>query len=178
MSELNTRLDTTRKSFLLKQSEVEFKEKELRDYTESYARLHQEKIYLNEKQHSLKIDTPFAEEYRNDSAQLKEKQLIINQLKADMERMESQINTTRSQLAIIKSELDDSKTSENDIQNENNRLESLLDMKRPQSYSSNSSSFQGNQTNTNSTSNTVMFRNSLSTNNIRSATPKGMVLLS
>lgn len=130
LSDLNSRLDSTRKSYLLKQSEVEIKEKEIKEYSSNLNRFAQEKLNLNELQNSLKIDSPFAEEYRNDMSSLKSKQAIVNQLKTDLDKMESHIIATRTQLEMMRQELEISQTNEREITKENNRLENLLDLKR------------------------------------------------
>lgn len=184
LNELNNRLDATRKSYLLKQSEVEIKEKELKEYTQNMSRFSQEKLYLSEQQNGLKIDNPFAEEYRNDMAALKSKQALVSQLKTDLERMESQINTTRTQLEMFKHELEVNKADEREIIKENSRLETLLDLKRGTVMPPNgtnginhknsfnkSDSVSNISAMQNGTTHHQAFKTSLSSNNIRSNTP-------
>jgi chromosome segregation ATPase len=190
---------------------VEFAEKQLREYSQNLNKMSQEKFYLSEQQKNLNQDSPFAEEYRNDSMALKMKQTAIQQLKADLEKLETQINSTRTQLEIIKHEVEVGKADEADYIKENARLEKLLEIKKnnlpngsftnsntsPLS-SSNSAQFSNVQSETRTTttmannlinSNSITsinkfqsdnqpafsngFKNSMSLNNIRSATPKG-----
>jgi intersectin len=175
LSDLNSRLETTKRSYMSKQSEVETAEKQLRDYTMNMQRLAQEKFMLAEKQKNLNQDNPFAEEYRNDSSQLKQKQTAVQQLKTDLEKMEAQINATRTQLEIMKHELEVTKSDQADFIKENMRLEKLLEIKRanlnmPQSVSV--TDFTSNVANV-PPSSIGGVRVSQSSNNIRSATPKG-----
>jgi len=208
LKDLNTRLDVTRKSFHVKQSEVELAEKQLREYTQNLNKLSQEKFYLSEQQKNLNQDSPFAEEYRNDSMALKMKQTAIQQLKADLDKLETQINSTRTQLEIIKHEVEVGRADEADYTKENARLEKLLEIKKnnlpngtlnitnhtsPLSWS-NSAQYSNVQAETRTTTNNLInsnsinsiskfqvdnqaaisngFKNSVSLNNIRSATPK------
>jgi len=189
LGDLNQRLDATRKSYLLKQSEVEIKEKEYKEYTQNLTRFAQEKLYLTEKQNSLKIDNPFAEEYRNDMSLLKSKQVIANQLKMDLEKMEAHINSTRTQLEMMKHELEQSRSDENEIIKENTRIKTLIDLKRNGTNAITTTSTNGIGTNhaglnksfnksdsvsninTNIVNKVPSFKTSQSSNNIRSNTP-------
>lgn len=130
LNELNHRLEETRRNFVAKQMEVEHAEKELHEYNNKLNRLAQEKLYLVEQQKNLNQDSPFAEQYRNDSTQLKMKQNNMQQLKNELENIEMQINTTRTQLEIRKHELEVTRSDEADLMKENARLEQLLDLKR------------------------------------------------
>ena len=175
-------MDLTRKSYVIKQNEVEHREKELREYTNNLNRLAQEKLYLTEQQKNLNQDSPFAEEYRNDSMTLKQRQSAVQQVKLDLEKIESQINSTRTQLEIIKHELEVKKTDETDFMKENNRLNKLIELKKNSLFgnknvftkSESSSSIVSNSINSNQ--NHLAFKSSQSTNNIRSVTPKGKSL--
>ncbi len=178
LNDLNLLLETTRRSYLLKQNEVELAEKELKDLTFNLNRLAQEKLYLTEQQKNLNQDSPFAEEYRNDSTLLKQKQANIQQTKLDLDKVESQINTTRTQLEILKHELETKKNDEHDLVKDNDRLEKLVEFKKNSLYgnmnplptSQSQSTF--NLNNTSMKYKTV----SQSTNNLRSNTPKGILL--
>lgn len=190
LSELNNRLDSTRKSYLLKQSEVEIKEKEYKEYTQNLTRFAQEKLYLTEQQNSLKIDNPFAEEYRNDMSLLKSKQAIANQLKLDLEKMEAHINSTRTQLEMMKHELEQSRSDEKEIIKENTRLETLIDLKRNPTTVNGNSNHIGlnknfnksdsvsniNKNNNNNVTKVPSFKTSQSSNNIRSNTPMSKII--
>jgi len=203
LKDLNARLDVTRKSFHVKQSEVELAEKQLRDYTLNLNKLSQDRFYLSEQQKNLNQDSPFAEEYRNDSMALKMKQTAIQQLKTDLEKLETQINSTRTQLEIIKHEVEVGKADEADYTKENARLEKLLEIKKnnlpngsftttnvsPLSAQYSNVQAEPRTTNNLINSNSITsiskfqvdnqpafangFKNSVSLNNIRSATPKG-----
>lgn len=130
LSDFNTRLDTTRKSNVLKQNECEILEKELKEYTNSLNRLSQEKLSLNEQLKSLNQDNPFAEEYRHDAGLLKTKEALVNQLRVDLDRLEAQINAARTQLELAKKEFETTKADEIAISKENNRLAKQVDSKR------------------------------------------------
>jgi hypothetical protein len=139
---------------------------------------------LTEQQKSLKIDNPFAEEYRNDMSLLRNKQAVVSQLKMDLEKMESHINTTRTQLEMMKHELEVTKSDEKEIIKENSRLETLLDLKR-NSSNGGSTNTNGNHAlnknfnksdsvsniSTTNGSNMPSFKTSQSSNNLRSNTP-------
>lgn len=137
---------------------------------------------MTEQQKNLNQDSPFAEEYRNDSMTLKQRQSAVQQVKLDLEKIESQINSTRTQLEIIKHELEVKKTDETDFIKENNRLNKLIELKKNSLFgnknvftkSESSSSIVSN--NINSNQNSLAFKSSQSTNNIRSVTPKGKSL--
>lgn len=175
-------MDVTRKSYLLKQNEVELAEKELREYTQNLNRMAQEKLNLTEKQKSLTQDNPFAEQYRNDSAQLKQKQAIVQQLKSELENLEATINSTRTQSEISKHELESIRGDEVDIMKENNRLEKLLDLKRGFTTNSNKNQINKSESSNNfninnNKSNLSNVKSSQSVNNLRSATPKGNIYI-
>ncbi len=173
---MNLLLETTRKSYLLKQNEVELAEKELKDLTYNLNRLAQEKLHLTEKQKNLNQDSPFAEEYRNDSTLLKQKQANIQQTKLDLDKVESQINTTRTQLEILKHELETKKIDEHDLNKDNDRLEKLVEFKKNSLYGNMNVFPKSESQSTMNLNNTSMKykTTSQSTNNIRSNTPKGI----
>ena len=91
-----------------------------------------------------------------------------------MEKMELQINSTRYQLKTAKTDLETTKNTELDYYNQNNLLGSLIDKKRPNDMR-NDNSFSKEITSSNS--NQAVFKSSLSSNNFRSATPKGFFKL-
>ena len=175
LNDLNQRLDVTRKSYAQKQGECEHAEKELRDVTMMLTRLAQEKLVLNEQLKNLNADSPFAEEYRNDSMQLKQKQTAIQQLRADLEAIESKINSTRTQLEIVKHELEVARTDQTEHERENDRLQSLIDIKRGVVPAT--SKMVGSMSNgslAKQTTNSTVIKSSQSNGSLRSATPKGI----
>jgi intersectin len=145
LSDLNARLENARRIFLMKQSEVDSAESQLRDFNQRISRLNQEKLHLTDKQRSLGSDNPFAEEYRNVQTMLKQKQQMVNQLKNDVETVENEINVTRTQYESAKHDLETGMMQEKELFKENNRLAELLAIKRgvPQ-YQLNSSFDQTN----------------------------------
>ena len=167
LSDLNAKLEMTRKSYFLKQSEVEMKEKEVMDTMQKLAQQAQEKVFYTEKQKNFKIESPFgleSDDYNDEELALKTKQSAVQQLKSDLEKMESQINSTRTQLEVMKHELEVGKSNEADYIKENTRLENLLNIKRNNSITNNS-------LNKVKRDSVHAFKTSPSTNNIRSATP-------
>ena len=178
LNDLNLLLETTRRSYLLKQNEVELAEKELKDLTFNLNRLAQEKLYLTEQQKNLNQDSPFAEEYRNDSTLLKQKQANIQQTKLDLDQVESQINTTRTQLEILKHELETKKNDEHDLVKDNDRLEKLVEFKKNSLYGNMNPLPNSQSQSTINLNNTSMKYKTVSqsTNNLRSNTPKGILV--
>jgi chromosome segregation ATPase len=176
---------------------VEQAERELNSYTVRLNKLAQEKLYLVEQQKNLNQDSPFAEEYRNESMSLKAKQGTVQQLKAELERVENEINATRTQVEVRKHELEVSRSDESELMRENARLEELVALKRStvtgvpppvgvaslirQSESTSSalsSSARNQATGVASTAAAAApVKTSQSTSNVRSNTPKGMWLL-
>ena len=180
---MNQRLEVTRKGYGNKQTDCEVAEKELKEVTTMLARLGQEKLVLNEQLKNLNADSPFAEEYRNDSSLLKQKQSIIQQLRAELESMEEKINTTRTQLEIVKHELEVSRNDESELVRENDRLQSLIDIKRgnvgPVAVIAavSASKLVGSMSNgslVKQVSNPTLVKSSQSNGSLRSATPKGI----
>lgn len=72
----------------------------------------------------------------------------------------------------VKHELEASKTNETNFYKENDRLAQLIDLKRPSHMKANTSFGQSAEL-ANAAAAHVAFKPSLSSNNIRSATPKG-----
>jgi chromosome segregation ATPase len=56
LNELNSRLEVTRHNYLLKQSEMERKQRELAEHQQSLARLRHEKGALGERQSGLRME--------------------------------------------------------------------------------------------------------------------------
>lgn len=145
------------------------------------SRLAQEKLVLNEQLKNLNQDSPFAEEYRNDSMQLKQKQSALQQLRADLEAIESKINSTRTQLEIVKHELEVNKSDQAEYGKENERLQSLLDIKKGNTTTTMSNSISNGSLGgvggvpmmNKQVSNPALVKSSQSNGNLRSATPKG-----
>lgn len=164
LCDFNTRLNTTRISNIMKQNECELVEKELKDYTNSLNRLALERLNLNEQLKSLNQDNQFAEEYRHDASLLKTKETLLNQLKLDMDRLEAQISSARTQVA--KHEFESTKADEIEIAKEDSRLAKQVDMKRDNRIA-----------NSRPASSTAILKNSQSNGQLRSATPKGTLTL-
>lgn len=178
--DLDTRLETTQRASVVKQAEYESVEKQIREYSQNLSRLGQERLLLSEKQKNLNQDNPFAEEYRNDSMSLKMKQQLVQQLKAELEQIESQINATRTQLEIAKHVLEVSEADAADFLKENNRLEQLLNLKRGGGNTvqavTNGNAFAVNGTATPATTNSLMNNATRMSNpNISSMTSSGVV---
>lgn len=173
LNEFNSKLEFTRKSNAIKQSEVENTEKEFREFSTALDRLAQEKYHLNEELKSLNQDSPFAEEYRKESTLLKTKEASVQKLKMDLEKLEQQINSARTQLEMAKHELEVTKSEESDLIKENDRLAKLIDQKRNNLvFNSNRKSIDNLMNKT--ASNPTLFKTSQSNSNIqRAETPKG-----
>ena len=138
-------------------------------------RLAQEKLYLTEQQKNLNQDSPFAEEYRNDSTLLKQKQAHMNQARIDLDNVESQIKSTRTQLEILKHELESKKSDENDLIKDNDRLEKLVEFKRNSLYGNVNSLPKSESQHPILNKTSVKYKTpSLSTSNLRPNTPKGI----
>lgn len=168
----------TKKSYAHKQGECEASENELKEITQLLSRLGQEKLVLNEQLKNLNADSPFAEEYRNDSHQLKQKQSAIQQLRADVEAIETRINSTRTQLEIVRHELEVTRGDEADYERENERLRSLLDIKRGVIPSNKIPASMSNGSLAKQVSNSAnIMKSSQSNGSLRSATPKGTCFL-
>lgn len=168
----------TKKSYGHKQGECEVAENELKEITQMLARLGQEKLVLNEQLKNLNADSPFAEEYRNDSHQLKQKQSAIQQLRAEVEAIETRINSTRTQLEIVRHELEVTRGDEADYERENERLRSLLDIKRGVVPSNKIPASMSNGSLAKQVSNSAnIMKSSQSNGSLRSATPKGTCFL-
>lgn len=193
LAELNQRLEANRKSYALKQAECELAERELKEITSMLTRLAQEKLVLSEQLKNLNADSPFAEEYRNDSSHLKQKQTAIQQLRTDLEGIEERVNATRTQLEIVKHELEVARADQAEYVRENERLMSLLDIKRgnvPSASVAAASAANSMPKLTGSMSNgslvkqvsassaaTSAVKSSQSNGSLRSATPRGMFRL-
>lgn len=151
---------------------MERKQRELQEYQQNLHRIRQEKTFLNEKQNNLNLQSPYGEEPHPEANVLKQKQLTIQQLRDEMEKMELQINTARSQMNNVRSELETSKQTEMHFYQENDRVQNLIDLKRPNNMKHDSSFSQSMEL----ANAVVPFKASFSSNNIRSATPKGSVI--
>ena len=145
---------------------MERAELELKEYTAKLARVAQERLYLSEQQKSVNLDTPFAEEYRNDSQLLKQKQAELQALKSEMEKLDAHINATRTQSEIAKHELDSLSSDARDVEKENERLEKMADMKRDFALGTNSKAATMNKSESSSTTTTLLPRPSLSPLNV------------
>jgi len=126
------------------------------------------------------MQAPYEQQQQPYVKELQQKQMTIQQLRDEMEKMEIQISTARTQINSVKTELEASKSNEMSFYQENDRLQSQIDLKRPQANNYNGSmrhdnSFGQSMELANAYTNNAVaaFKPSLSTNNIRSATPKG-----
>ena len=97
-----------------------------------------------------------------------------------MDKIETQINATRTQLEIRKHELERKQGDENDLVKDKDRLEKLVEFKHNSLYG-NKSVFPRSESNSNINTNNKaanMYKTvSNSTNNIRSNTPRGICVL-
>lgn len=79
---LNNQLEMTRKSYLMKQSEMEQRQRELNEYQQSLARMRQEKGVLGERQGGLRMEmsAPHGEEFGRSNRELEAKQVGIRKI--------------------------------------------------------------------------------------------------
>ena len=136
----------------------------------------QEKLYLNEKLKQMNQDNPFAETYRNESVQYKQEQMYIQQMKEDAEKLDLDINSLRTQIECLKHTVETTKNEINDLNKENDRVTSLVNLKRNDfklKYSNNPLVAQINQALSFSTTSTPTNSTAQTNNLMRSNTPKG-----
>ena len=94
--------------------------------------------------------------------ELAAKQRTIEELRGEMERMEGQILAQRGQLQGVRGELEEGQREERHFEGENERLARLVEMRRRGKGGELASG---------------TFRPSVSSNSIRSATPKGLLAI-
>jgi len=95
--------------------------------------------------------------------ELAAKQRTIEELRGEMERMEGQILAQRGQLQGVRGELEEGQREERHFDGENERLARLVEMRRGRGKGGELAS--------------GTFRPSVSSNSIRSATPKGLLAI-
>jgi hypothetical protein len=91
LNELNNRLEMTRRNYLLKQSEMEHKQRELSEYQQNLERMRQEKGALVERQGGLRMDmsAPYGDELGRSNQELEAKQVGSSESKGRGHRRRS-----------------------------------------------------------------------------------------
>ncbi|CAF0787535.1 unnamed protein product [Brachionus calyciflorus] len=185
--DLNNKLDSTRKINSQKQTQLEAAEREMKEFSQKLARLAQEKYHLNEEMKNLNQDSALIEEYNREASLLKSKEMAVLQLKNELSNLEMQISAARTQLEVVKHELEVTKTDENELIKENERLSKLIELKKnslatvtspkqtaiPSSATTGSLNKINNTMPTNkTTSSSSLFKQNQFESNSRSGTPK------
>ena len=75
-------------------------------------------------------DNPFAESYRNESVQYKQEQIYLQQLKEESEKLDLDINSLRTQIECLKHTAEAVKNETSDLNRDNDRITSLVNLKR------------------------------------------------
>jgi chromosome segregation ATPase len=130
LSESNRQIEAVRRGLERKSGEYELVEKQFRELSEVKMRMGQEKFLLNEKLKNMSQDSPFAESYRTEMASLRHEQSALQQAKSESERLDAEIGTMRTQIECLRHEVEMAKGEIADMNRENERLNSLLSLKR------------------------------------------------